>query len=193
MKKKIDIENEWLSRLQSGDEKAFSFLFDHYHRLLYTLAFRYLKSFEEAEDAVQYTFMKIWEQRSSIDFTKGVRSLLFTILKHYVLNELRHHQIVLGKQENIKMLIEESDDGFAEDLEKQELYACLNQAISLLPPQKREICLLKMEDELSNQEIADKMKITVPTVKSHYTQLLKMLRTGINKFICYILFMYFCL
>lgn len=193
MKKKIDIENEWLSRLQSGDEKAFSFLFDHYHRLLYTLAFRYLKSCEEAEDAVQYTFMKIWEQRSSIDFTKGVRSLLFTILKHYVLNELRHQQIVLGKQENIKMLLEESDDDFAENLEKQELYACLNQAISLLPPQKREICLLKMEDELSNQEIADKMKITVPTVKSHYTQLLKMLRTGINKFICYILFMYFCL
>ena len=62
--------------------------FERYNRLLYALAYRYFKSGEEAEDAVQYTFMKLWEQRTNFSFESGIRSLLFTILKNYILNEL---------------------------------------------------------------------------------------------------------
>ena len=46
---------------------------------LYTIAYRFLKSEEEAEDAVQYLFMKLWEQRETFSFESGIRSLLFTI------------------------------------------------------------------------------------------------------------------
>lgn len=183
MENKIDIENQWLLQLQLGDKKAFCFLFDHYHQLLYALAYRYLKSSEEAEDAVQYTFMKVWEKHASIDFTEGAKNLLFTILKNHILNRLRHKQVINKKEEDIRQRFNEVDNSLIENLEKQELYTHLNEAITLLPHQKREICLLKIKEDLTNQEIADKMNITVSTVKAHYNQLLKILRVNITKFI----------
>lgn len=187
----IDLEDKWLKRLQEGDLAAFSFLFDRYNRLLYAIAYRYLKSRVEAEDAVQYTFMKVWEQRCSLDFNGGVRSLLFTILKHYALNELRHQQIVWEKHEEMIRAGEKEEEDFLVMLEKKEFSRYLHQAIAQLPPQKREICKLKINRGLSNQEIAEEMGITVPTVKSHYTQAIKMLRETISKFIFWLVYLLF--
>ena len=175
MNERIDLDENLLLRLQEGNVKAFSCLFDFYNSLLFALAYRYLKSKEDAEDAVQYTFMKIWEERERLSFTGGTRSLLFTILKNYIMNELRHQQIVLVKHVELKNESEESKDDLFEGIAKKDIYQHLQQAIDNLPPQKREICRLKLETDLTNQQIADKMNISIDTVKSHYTQALKTL------------------
>ena len=80
-----DFDQKLYDDLRRGKEYAFAAVFDRYHRLLYTIAYRFLKSEEEAEDAVQYLFMKLWEQRETFSFESGIRSLLFTILKNYIL------------------------------------------------------------------------------------------------------------
>ena len=81
----LDFDQKLYAELRKGSEHAFVTVFERYNRLLYALAYRYFKSGEEAEDAVQYTFMKLWEQRSSFEFQSGIRSLLFTILKNYIM------------------------------------------------------------------------------------------------------------
>ena len=68
-----------------------------------------------------------------------------------------------------------------ETIERKELMAAFYQAITLLPAQKKEICLLKMEGKLSNQEIADKMQLSVSTVKTHYAQAIKLLRAAMSR------------
>ena len=75
---------------------------------------------------------------------------------------------------------DEDEDDF---LTQFEIGKFLRVAIDKLPPQKQKICLLKIEYGLSNQEIADRMGITVPTVKSHYTQAIKALRNEIESLI----------
>lgn len=175
-----DFDQKLYDDLRQGKEYAFATVFDRYNRLLYTIAYRFLKSEEEAEDAVQYLFMKLWEQRETFSFESGIRSLLFTILKNYVLNELRHRSIVFEKYYEISQHMKEEDDGFLTQLENSELRKSLRIAIDKLPPQKQKICWLKIEYGLSNQEIADKMGISIPTVKSHYTQAIKMLRSEIE-------------
>ena len=120
------------------------------------------------------TFMKLWEQRSSFEFQSGIRSLLFTILKNYIMNELRHRQIVFEKHYEMAQRNEEADDSFLKNFEDKDFRE---------PPQKQKICRLKIEKGLSNQEIADEMHITVPTVKSHYTQAIKILRAEIESLI----------
>lgn len=183
MNQVIDIDEKLYAGLRRGEESAYAILFDKYNRLLYALAYRYLKSGEEAEDAVQHTFMKLWSQRDSLAFHAGIRSLLFTILKNYILNELRHRQIVFEKHYEIAQQNEETEEGFGEELENKELKEYLWTAINNLPEQKRKICQLKIGRRLSNQEIADIMHITVPTVKSHYTQAIKLLRHAIEPLI----------
>lgn len=182
----VDFDQQLYIELQNGSKKAFTTVFNRYSRLLYALAYRYFKSAEEAEDAVQHTFMRLWEQRESFDFQTGVRSLLFTILKNYVLNELRHRKIVFEKQEEMARQNEETEESFLKEFENRDFSEHLTAAIQKLPPQKRKICLLKIEGKLSNQEIADKMQLSVPTVKSHYTQALKMLRSEVETLIVFL-------
>lgn len=175
-----DFDQKLYDDLRRGKEYAFAAVFDRYNRLLYTIAYRFLKSEEEAEDAVQHLFMKLWEQRETFSFESGIRSLLFTILKNYILNELRHRSLVFEKLYEISQQTNEEEDNFLIQFEHSELRKSLRIAIDKLPPQKQRICLLKIEYGLSNQEIADKMGITVPTVKSHYTQAIKTLRKEIE-------------
>ena len=95
--KQFHIDYELLIQLKDGNEKAFSAVFETYHRYLYVLACRYLMSESYAEDAVQYTFMRLWEGRETFDYKTGIKNLLFTILKNYILNEIRHNNLVIQK------------------------------------------------------------------------------------------------
>ncbi|MEG2855687.1 RNA polymerase sigma-70 factor [Bacteroides sp.] len=182
-------EESFFRRLQQGDVGAFSELFAQYHRLLYALAYRYLKSQEEAEDAVQYTFMRIWERRETLVWSESIRSLLFTVIKNYVLNELKHRQIVCQKYQEIAGYEENMAECFTIGLEHQDLKRELHEAIARLPLQKREVFRLKIDRGLSNQQIAEKMNLSVSTVKSHYTQAIKMLRKTLGRINVFFLFL----
>ena len=172
----VDFDAQLCMELQEGNEEAFAKAFTQYNRLLYAIAYRYLKSEEEAEDAVQHTFMRLWEERKRLNFRNGIRSLIYTILRHYVLNELRHRTIVYEKNYELAQETEEADESFLQFYEERELRVQLMRAINKLPSQKSTICNLKLRKGLSNQEIAERMHLTVATVKSHYTQAIKMLR-----------------
>ena len=172
----VDFDAQLCMELQEGNEEAFAKLFTQYNRLLYAISYRYLKSEEEAEDAVQHTFMRLWEERKRLNFRNGVRSLLYTILRHYILNELRHRTIVYEKNYELAQEAEEADESFLQFYEERDLRTQLLRAINKLPSQKSAICNLKLRKGLSNQEIAERMHLTVATVKSHYAQAIKMLR-----------------
>jgi len=183
----IHIDYELLVQLREGNEKAFSVVFDTYHRYLYVLACRYLMSDSYAEDAVQYTFMRLWEGRETFDYKTGIKNLLFTILKNYILNEIRHNNLVIQKNYELTQLSEEMESDFMHELEDADFKTHLYRLIEKLPPQKREVCLLKIQQGMSNQEIADTMNISIPTVKSHYTQVIKLLRSQLDKIIIVVL------
>lgn len=183
----LDFDEQLYKKLKEGNETTFAFVFNRHHKAFYALAYRYLKSGTEAEDAVQHTFMRLWEQRKSLHISTNLRSLLFTILKNYILNELRHRRIVFEKHYELAQKDEETAEDIMKALENNELRNHLRAAINELPVRKRKICLLKIEEGLSNQEIADKLQITVPTVKSHYTQAIKQLRLHIDKLLLILL------
>lgn len=182
------IDYELLVQLRDGNEKAFSIVFETYHRYLYVLACRYLMSESYAEDAVQYTFMRLWEKRESFDYRKGIKNLLFTILKNYILNEIRHNNLAIQKNYELAQFSEEMENDVLQDLEDADFKSHLYRLIDQLTPQKREVCLLKIQQGMSNQEIADALNISVPTVKSHYTQVIKQLRAQIDKIVLIVLF-----
>jgi RNA polymerase sigma-70 factor (family 1) len=183
----IHIDYELLMKLKDGNEKAFSVVFETYHRYLYVLACRYLLSESFAEDAVQHTFMRLWEGRETFDYKTGIKNLLFTILKNYLLNEIRHNNMVLQKNYELAQLTDEMETDLLHELEDADFKTNLYRLVDQLPPQKREVCLLKIQQGLSNQEVADAMNISIPTVKSHYTQVVKLLRSQLDKIMIIIL------
>jgi len=138
-KKNIPIDNYLLIQLRDGNEKAFSVVFETYHRYLYVLACRYLMSNSYAEDAVQFTFMRLWEGRETFDYDSGIKNLLFTILKNHILNELRHNNLAIQKNFEMAQLTEETEVSFLHDLEDTDFRTHLYKLIEKLPLQKREV------------------------------------------------------
>ncbi|MGM9737698.1 MAG: RNA polymerase sigma factor [Candidatus Cryptobacteroides sp.] len=162
--------------IEFGSEAAFSALFSKYGKMMYALAFRYLKSEDDAKDAVQDTFMKLWSRRNSLKLEDNVGNLLYTTLKNNVLNELRHKNVVLENAWIMAQENEEADDNFIRQMEKKNQWELLLNGITTLPPRKRDICMLKIIKGMSNKEIAEQLDIKIPTVKVHYNQVIRMLR-----------------
>jgi RNA polymerase sigma-70 factor (ECF subfamily) len=170
-----------LQLLRQGNKDAFTCIYERYHKMLYALSYRYLKSQAVAEDAVQHVFVKLWEHHADIIVVANLRNYLYSMTKNYILNYIRNEHSAVAHNYQIAQVAGTVEDNLFETIERKELMALFYQAIELLPAQKKEICLLKMEDRLSNQEIADKMRLSVNTVKTHYAQAIKLLRTAMGK------------
>lgn len=177
-----DLTDEALFALiEKGDEGAFTQAYDRYHKLLYVLAYRYLMNGDMAEDAIQHVYSRLWEFRTELRVGISLKNYLFTMTKNHVLNLIRNENSAITKNYEMAQSAPAYEDNLIENLEKQELMSNFYKAVDMLPVQKREICLMKVREELTNQEIAGRMKLSVNTVKTHYSEALKLLRVHLRK------------
>ncbi len=163
--------------IKKRDKDAFAAVYQKYHRYLYLLAVKYLKDAQLAEDAVQHVFVKLWETTKNIEIEINLKNYLYTMTKNYILNTIRDHKEEISlSYANAQIDIPGQDD-IIKALEDKQMRSILYQGVESLPPQKKEVCLRKLETTDSNQQIADKMGISVHTVKSHYQESVKILRS----------------
>ena len=181
-------DEKLFSFIEKGDKGAFTQAYDRYHKLLYVLAYRYLMNADMAEDVVQHVFARLWEFRSELHVGISLKNYLFTMTKNHVLNLIRNENSAISKNYEIAQSTPVYKDNLIENLEKKELMASFYKAVDMLPPQKRSICLMKVKEELTNQEIAERMSLSVNTVKTHYTEALKMLRIHLSKMLIIVTF-----
>lgn len=175
--------NNLFDQFKNGDIKSFAKYYDRYYGPALSFANRYLKDDCLAEDAVQTLFVKLWEQKGMINSSETLSNYLFTILKHIVLDLLKHKATIYLKHEEIKQAsMGWVSESITKELEEKEVSENLGAAISRLSPQKQRICRLKIYNGYSNQEIADELDISINTVKVQYTQLIKELRFHMKEY-----------
>lgn len=168
--------------IKKRDKEAFTVVYHKYHHYLYSLAFRYLKDGELAEDAVQHVFVKLWDSARYIDVGINMKNYLYTMTKNFVLNQIRDNKEMISlNYENAQIEITDESSDIVSIMEDKQLRSLLYEGIQHLPPQKKEICHLKIDENKTNQEIAEEMGISVNTVKSHYQESVKMLRDYFQK------------
>jgi RNA polymerase sigma-70 factor (ECF subfamily) len=178
---KIKSDEILLLELHLGSEEAFISIYDRYHRMMYGMAYRYLKIDYLAEDAVQDVMMRIWEKRMTIEIETSFKSYIFTSLRNNILNQIRSKSFQLEKIYEVSQYEHIFEDDLLEQIENEDFLVKFNNAIESLPEQKKRICKLKLTEKYSNQEIAEMMNISIPTVKTHYTQAIKLLRAVLVK------------
>jgi RNA polymerase sigma-70 factor (ECF subfamily) len=178
---KIKSDEILLLELQLGSEEAFISIYDRYHRMMYGMAYRYLKIDYLAEDAVQDVMMRIWEKRMTLEIETSFKSYIFTSPRNNILNQIRSKSFQLEKIYEVSQYEHVFEDDLLEQIENEDFLVQFNNAIESLPEQKKRICKLKLTEKYSNQEIAEMMNISIPTVKTHYTQAIKMLRAVLVK------------
>src|SRR6516162_1257773 len=73
----------------AGDELAFAALSEHHRRELHVHCYRMLASFDEAEDAVQETYLRAWRPRETFEGGPYVRAWLYRVATNVCLDALR--------------------------------------------------------------------------------------------------------
>lgn len=170
-------DKELLLLLRDERNRGFCLIYEKYHRLIYLAAYKYLKCSFMAKDAVQHVFLKFLETYTVLPETISLRNYLYTMLKNHVLNEIRNNNTALEKCYEIAQTESLCEEDLFAKIEEKDLIFLLYNYIDNLPEQKRLICLYKLKENLSNQEIAERMNLSVSTVKSHYFHALKILKT----------------
>ncbi len=170
----MDEEKVLLVSLKKGNRDAFDAVFKKYASRLYFFSMSFFNSKSDAEEIVQETFVRIWETRSTIDENKNFNTYLISIAKNLIYNTFRHKLVVQKYAEQAQQL---SDGSYSmeQDLMMQNMREQLLSGIGLLPPQQKEVLLLKSKG-YSNEEIAQQLKLSKRTVETHINKAFKYLR-----------------
>lgn len=167
--------------LKEGNQLASSIVYKTYAAQTFSLAFKYLLNKELAEDAVQNLFLKLWLKKEEIDETKPINRYLFTMLKNDLLNTLRDSKKNIYLLEDCLSMVLELEDNSQNENLKQEQMNIIQQALEQLSPQRRKVFEMKVSGKYSNQEIADKLNLSINTIKFQYSQSLKQIRATVRE------------
>lgn len=166
-----------LRLIQAGDEHAFKYLFDTYFVSLCRYMHLYLNDTQEVEEVALDIFVYIWEHRERINITLSLKGYLFQAARNRCLNCLRDRKQHLSLDE----VGEVSDGEVTSTLEMEELNRLIEEAVCSLPDKCREVFRSSREQNLTNQEIADKMQISVKTVEGQITKALKHIKNFLDE------------
>jgi RNA polymerase sigma-70 factor, ECF subfamily len=154
-----------IMQLNKGSEQAFDRIYKIYSPRVFSFALSLLSDRSEAEEIVQVIFIKIWDRRHQISVTGSFESYLFTMCKNAILNTIRtadYHRVFL----DYKRYNPEPDTILDHELNCRELEELYKKAIDKLSPRKKEIFILNRTQALSHHEIAQKLGISIKTVRN---------------------------
>ena len=152
-----------IKRCLAGDSAAFDQIVRRYQQVLFTVALRMLGDAEDARDAAQNTFVKVFEKLGTYDPRRRFFSWMYRILVNECLNERRRPSAV----RRAEPLEDDALQSSAPDLvEARERRRAVRQAILALPEPYREVIVLRHFAALSYDEMSEAIGIPTKTVKS---------------------------
>lgn len=183
-------EKELINRLHAGDEDAFEDVFSKHFGKLCLYAEHYVWEKHVAREIVENFFCDFWENCTKITIESNLSGYMFASIHNRCLKYLRHEKV---KQRYIESrqyqftdskLLEPLSDEFPEaQLILNELERDIAKAIESLPGQCRKVFMLKRFNNMTYREIADKLGITVNTVKTQMTRAMQKLRSQLREYL----------
>ncbi len=155
-------ENELIERLKAQDRAAQKWLYDRYAPLMFSVCRRYLRSREDAEEALVSGFFKVFDQIESFAGAGSFEGWIRKIVVNESLMKLRKGNLLVFPGDEVRA--SEATDGFSieAELSAREILDLLD----TLPPGYRTIFNLYVLEGFKHQEIADLLGISINTSKS---------------------------
>jgi RNA polymerase sigma-70 factor (TIGR02960 family) len=168
------------SAVFAGGESAFAALTERYRRELHVHCYRMLASFDEAEDAVQETFLRAWRARDTFDGSALVRAWLYKIATNVCLDAIRRAGRRLTSMETIRevpwiqaypdRLLDEmapsDDEPEAVIVKRETIELAFLAALQVLPPRQRATLIARDVLGWPASETASALDTSVASVNS---------------------------
>lgn len=162
-------ENELLllQLVATGDKQAFEQLYEQYEGGVEKYVFFITRSKEVTEEIIQDIFISVWEKREKLPALTSFRGYLYQIARNRVISYFRS----VKARYKIVELEKAGPGSMQADADHRVLYNQYYQmvldAIGLLPERKREVFNLSLEEDLTLDEIAQRLGLSKSTVKQH--------------------------
>lgn len=182
METTVHNEQMLIRGLKNHSRKAFDEIYRIYAKRLFAYCKQYTKRCEDAEEIVQDVFVRLWNNRASIRQEDSLRSLLFIMSKHSLINAYRANLNSVVYEDYVDYQSEPVVDDISNKLEYDEFVRELKRALKTLPATQRKVIELSRLRELSNKEIAQELSLSEQTVKNQLSLGLKALRLELRQF-----------
>lgn len=174
-----------IEQIRSGDIFIFNQLFHSVYIQLYFYCRKYIYDPEVAKDLLQNVFLRFWGKREVIEIHTSLNAYLHKAVQNECLNHLRTLKTTCapGKDEFGRKL--ECTDAITphSELIVQEIERITESTIEQLPNQCKYIFKLSRIEGLKNQEIADRLDISVRTVETQIYRALKILKNRLKDYL----------
>lgn len=149
-------------RIQQGESSAFAELYYRYKRHIYEYCFRLLQEKDNADDALQNTFIKVYQNVGELKNPASFKAWLFTIARNEVYTVFRRTR-TNGSLDDEDVFDPSSPH---EEVVAQEQTALVQKFLAQLKPTYREVLILLEYEQLSYAEIASVTGVSVSSVES---------------------------
>jgi RNA polymerase sigma-70 factor (ECF subfamily) len=176
MSEPLDADAGLMLRVKQGDREAFADLVEKYKQPVANLAYRTLGDATEAEDLAQQVFIQVFKAAHRYEVTARFSTWLFTIARNLCLNEIRRRS--RHPAESLDKPVGEGDDTLGRQVEdyraeappnvllQNELEEKIEAALQDLPEKQRTAILLCRQEDVSYEEIAEILGVSVSATKS---------------------------
>ena len=175
------IDSFLFGELKAGNDHAFDKIFNDHYQNLCRFAYAIVHDEDAAQSLVQHVFIKLWENRASLDHIKQLIPYLTSMVRNHCINFINRQK----KNFSLSDIPEDIQTGNTTEnqLDLLELEEKLVIALTALP----ERCKLAFEysrfENLTNKEIAEKMEITTKGVEALIGRALKSLRVSLIEYL----------
>ena len=158
-----DADAGLVERYLAGDMTAFDELMIRYERQIYRVCYRFVENREDAMDLAQEVFIKAFEHLPGFRRESSLKTWLYRIAINHCINHVKKHPHefveVTEHTSSIRPLVQAQ-------LEEQEQRERFRRMVKCLPPKQKAILELRINDQLSYEEIARISGRSVSTIKA---------------------------
>ncbi len=160
------------------EPRTFESIYVEYAKDLRRFIFFKTQDLDEAEDIMQETFIKLWDNCKNVDYGK-VKSYLYAVATNLFLNIKKHEKVVRNYQKKFVNVSTSESPEFV-FLEKEFLQK-IEDTIEALPSKQREVFLLNRMEGKTYKEVSEILGISVKAVEKRMHNALLVMRTEIGK------------
>lgn len=164
---------------QQDSEKAIEALFQLHYAYLCQTAVRIVADARLAEDLTQEVFLELWRKKEGINFAISIKAYLRRAVVNKALNHIRDRKKITDDEDKL-LNVESAEPSVTQQLDSEELQQLIDRSIDELPEKCRVVFVLSRFEEMSYQEIADHLGISIKTVENQIVKALKHMRAALQ-------------
>jgi RNA polymerase sigma-70 factor, ECF subfamily len=180
-----DLESAIVAELKAGSEEAYAWLIGEFHQPIYSLVYRILTDPADAADTTQEVFLKVFRGMKHFNGQSSLKTWIYRIAVHEASNRRRwwfRHKARETSMEPLEntatqgsglamqeSLVDEGDSPF-DSVAHEEVRARVEEELRKIPEPYRSTVILRDLEEMSYEEIAEVLDISLGTVKSRLTR-----------------------